>query len=253
MAKLKIQVPSGSSATLRDAYVSPTTINGTNIGGTGGDTSLAVPTIRIQYLRDSGGAVDNGFLVWQKGARKFEVNNTSNANVTVVSLVNRSSAAAEITTANTGAIRVNVAVITGANLANIGTGGGGYTNNRTYAYLTWASANVAGYATPVVGYQLTGNSGFLTSNISGNVQVVAINSATNVTISCPDQTVTANTTGRIQVTETFNAKRISNKYVWDWTDRKWRYYLGAPYTDGSSTISTQPAWQGVNLVRVDNA
>jgi hypothetical protein len=252
MAKLKIQTATGSS-TQRDAYVSPIQINGTNIGGTGGDTALSVPTIRIQYLRDSTGAVENGFIVFQKGARKFEVNNTSNANVTVVSLVNRSNAAAEITSANTGAIRVNVAVITGANLANIGTGGGGYTNARTFAYLTFTAANVAGYATPVVGYQLTGNSGFLTSNISGNVQVVAINSATNVTISCPDQTINSNNTGRIQVTETFNAKRISNKYVWDWSDRKWRFYLGTPYTDGSSTLSSQPTWQGVNLVRVDNA
>jgi hypothetical protein len=252
MAKLKIQTATGSS-TQRDAYVSPIQINGTNIGGTGGDTALSVPTIRIQYLRDSGGAVENGFIIFQKGARKFEVNNTSNANVTVVSLVNRSNAAAEITSANTGAIRVNVAVITGANLSNIGTGGGGYTNARTFAYLTFTAANVAGYATPVVGYQLTGNSGFLTSNISGNVQVVAINSATNVTISCPDQSITTNVTGRIQVTETFNAKRISNKYVWDWSDRKWRFYLGTPYTDGSSTLSSQPTWQGVNLVRVDNA
>ncbi len=136
--------------------------------------------------------------------------------------------------------------INNANIANIGATG----NNRTTAYITWNAGDVA---TSSNNFKVGQTINLTNSNVTGAVTLAAINSATNVTISCPDQTVTANTTGRIQVTETFNAKRISNKYVWDWTDRKWRYYLGAPYTDGSSTISTQPAWQGVNLVRVDNA
>ena len=59
MAKLKIQTASGSS-TQRDAYVSPTLINSNHIGGVGGDTALAVPTIRCSFLRDSGGAVQTG-------------------------------------------------------------------------------------------------------------------------------------------------------------------------------------------------
>jgi hypothetical protein len=254
MAKLKIQhtrtgAPGyeASATIVEDSYVSPTQINGTNIGGTGGDTDQTVPTIRISYLRDTGGAVDTGYIITQKGSQKFEVNNSSDANTSVVSLVNLT--ASELTVANTATILANTMIITGANLANIGTGGGGYTDNRAYAYVTFATANVAGNSAPGIGYQFTGNSGFLT----GNVTVVAINSATNVTVSCATQTVTANTTGRIQVTNSFNVKRISNKYVWDWDNTKWRYYLGDPYSSGATILSSQPEWQSVILVRVDNA
>ena len=250
MAKLKIQhTYTGANATtiVTDSFVSPTQINGTNIGGTGGDTDQTVPTIRISFLRAVGAALDTGYIITQKGSQKFEVNNSSDANTTVVSLVNLQ--ASELTAANTATIVANTMIITGANLANIGTGGGGYTNNRAFAYITYATANVAGNSSPGIGYQFTGNSGFLT----GNVTVVAINSATNVTVSCATQTVTANTTGRLQVTNQFNVKRISNKFVLDWANEKWRYYLGAPYSSGAAILSSQPEWQSVILVRVDNA
>jgi len=92
MAKLKIQhtrtgaagYEAGASI-VTDSYVSPTQINGTNIGGTGGDTDQTVPTIRCSFLRDTGGAVDTGYIIFQKGMRKFEVNNSSEANTTVAS------------------------------------------------------------------------------------------------------------------------------------------------------------------------
>ena len=250
MAKLKIQhTYTGANATtiVTDSFVSPTQINGTNIGGTGGDTDQTVPTIRIRFLRAVGAALDTGYIITQKGSQKFEVNNSSDANTTVVSLVNRQ--AGELTAANTATIVANTMIITGSNLANIGTGSGSFTNNRTFAYITYATANVAGNSSPGIGYQFTGNSGFLT----GNVTVVAINSTTNVTVSCTDQTVTANTTGRIQVSNQFNVKRISNKYVLDWANEKWRYYLGAPFSSGAAILSSQPEWQSVILVRVDNA
>ncbi len=250
MAKLKIQhtyIGANATTIVTDSFVSPTTINGTNIGGTGGDTSQTVPTIRISFLRAVGAALDTGYIITQKGSQKFEVNNSANANTTVVSLVNLQ--ASELTAANTATIVANTMIITGANLANIGTGGGGFTNNRAFAYITYATANVAGNSSPGIGYQFTGNSGFLT----GNVTVVAINSTTNVTVSCATQTVTANTTGRIQVTNQFNVKRISNKFVLDWANEKWRYYLGAPFSSGAAILSSQPEWQSVVLVRVDNA
>jgi len=250
MAKLKIQhTYTGANATtiVTDSFVSPTQINGTNIGGTGGDTDQTVPTIRIRFLRAVGAALDTGYIITQKGSQKFEVNNSANANTTVVSLVNRQ--ASELTAANTATIVANTMIITGANLANIGTGGGGFTNNRAFAYITYATANVAGNSSPGIGYQFSGNSGFLT----GNVTVVAINSATNVTVSCATQTVTANTTGRIQVVNQFNVKRISNKFVLDWDNEKWRYYLGQPFSSGAAILSSQPEWQSVVLVRVDNA
>ena len=140
-------------------------------------------------------------------------------------------------------ILANVNSITGANLVNIGTGGGGYTNNRAYAYLNWAAANVTGYATATVGHQVSG------TGLTGNITVVAINSATNVTVSCSTQQVT--TAQKTTIKETFNTSRISNKYVWDWASTKYRYWLSAPYTTGS-TLSTQPNWQAVTFVQVDS-
>lgn len=258
MAKLKIQKThtggdgaEASAAITSDSYVSPTTINSTHIGGVGGNNSQTIPTIRTYYLRNTGGATDTGYVIFQKGMRKFQVNNTSNANSTVMTLVNKLST--ELTTANTGIIRANTQIITGANLANIGTGGGSYTDNRAYAYVTFAAANVAGNSQPTIGYQITAGAGGLgTGFLTGNVTVVAINSATNITVSCASQTVTTNALGRMQLTTSFAASRISNKYVWDWDSSKWRYYFGNPYTDGSTILSSQPTWQNVILARVDN-
>jgi hypothetical protein len=255
MAKLKIQktytgAPGfQAGATINvDKFVSPITITSNNIGGTGGNEDQTVATIRISYLRDTAGAVDTGYILAQKGSNKFQVNNTSEANSSIVTLVNRLST--ELTAANTATIQANTMIITGANLANIGTGGGGYTNNRAFAYVTYATANVAGNSTPGIGHQLqSASSGWLT----GNVTVVAINSATNVTVSCATQTVTGNTTGRMSVTDTFNVYRISNKYVWEWDNSKWRYWLSDPYSSGATPLSSQPEWQSVILVRVDNA
>ena len=248
MAKLKIQHTRTGAAgyeagatIVEDSYVSPTLINGNHIGGTGGDNDQTVPTIRVRYLRDAAGAVDTGYIIAQKGMRKFEVNNTSDANTTVVSLVNKLST--ELSAANTATILANVATYAGANVANIGTGGGGYTNNRAYAYVTWTAANVTGYSTPSTDHQLAG------TGLTGNVTVVAVNSATNVTVSIATQTVTNAQPGT--VTEGFNAARITNKFVYEWDNTKWRYWLANPYSTGS-VLSSQPAWQGVVFVRVDN-
>ncbi len=239
MAKLKIQ-KTANGVTV-DSYVSPTLISGNHIGGTGGDNDQTVNTIRARFLRNSGGAVDTGYIIFQKGMRKFEVNNTSDANTTVATLVNALST--ELSTANTMTILANVNSVAGANLANIGTGGNGYTNNRQYAYLTWVAGNVTGYATPTVGHQVSG------TGLTGNVTVVAVNSATNITVSCATQTVTTAQTTTIK--ETFNVSRISNKYVWDWSNTKYRYWLSAPSTSGT-TLSSQPTWQGVTFVQVDS-
>jgi hypothetical protein len=239
MAKLKIQhtytggagYQAGASVTV-DSYVSPTQINGTNIGGTGGDNDQTVPTIRIRYLRETTSAVDTGYIRAQKGSMKFRVNNTSDANTSIVTLVNALST--ELATANTATILCNVATINGANIANNGA--------RTSAYVTYIAGNVTGVQTPVVGHQLSG------TGLTGNVTVTALNSTGNITVSCSNQTVT-NTQANIK--ETFNVQHISNKFVWDWSENKYRYYLGQPYNTGS-VLSSQPAWQGVVLVNVDN-
>ena len=245
MTKLKIQKkynnPNATTTTV-DSYVSPTLINSNHIGGTGGNEDQTIPTISCSFIRDTGGAVDTGYILFQKGMRKFEVNNTSEANTTIATLVN--SLASDLTQANTMVIRATIADISGANVANIGTGGGSYTDNRAFAYVTWVAGNLTGYSTPTVGYQIEG------TNLTGNVTVVAINSTTNVTVSCATQTVAAE---QADITETFAASRITNKYVWDWTNTKWRYWFSDPYTDAVSVLNSQPNWQAVTFVKVDNA
>jgi len=241
MAKLKIHhtTPSGANV---DAYVIPIEINSTHIGGTGGNNGQPVETIRNRYLRETTSAVDTGYIITQKGTKQFRVNNTSNANSTVVSLVNLQSG--ELTEANTATILVNVAEISGANLANIGTGGGGYTDNQDYAYVTWAAANVTGYSTLTVGHQITGTSA------TGNLTVVATNSTGNVVVALGTSQDVSDE--QVDMKVTFAAKRISNKYVNDWQDNKWRYFLTAPYGDGTAQTGG-PGWAANTLVQVDSA
>lgn len=240
MAKLKIQKTANGITV--DSYVSPTTINGNYIGGTGGDNDQTVPTIACSFIRDSGGAIDTGYIIFQKGMRKFQVNNTSDANTTVATLVNVQSGA--LTQANTMSIGATVLNVTGANTANIGTGGGGYTNNRQYAYVTWVAGNVSGYtSTPTVGHYLNG------TGLSGSTPIVAINSATNVTVQCSTQTVSA---AQNNISESFPISRISNKFVWDWDNTKYRYWFSSAYNGGETTLSSQPTWQEDAFVSVDN-
>ena len=251
MAKLKIQHTrtgaagyEASATIVTDSFVSPTTINGNAIGGTGGDTDQTVPTISCSFIRDTGGAVDTGYIIFQKGMRKFEVNNSSDANTTVASLVNLTSA--ELTTANTMVITANTATIVGANVANIGTGGGGYTNNQLFAYVTFAAGNVTGVATPPIGTQINGTS------LTGNVTVVAVNTTGNVTVGLYGG-AQAVSTEQANISSSFSVSRISNKFVWSWNLTKYRYWLSAPYTDSVSVLSSQPGWQAVTFVRVNNA
>lgn len=293
MAKLKIQKTnqtSGFTSNVVDSYTGPETINSNYLGGTGGFTDQTVATIQPSVQVRSATAT-TGSIVFQKGMRKFLVsdentvndedmvvgqdyrinsvgttdwaaagaganantNDVFNAlavgagtgtvqNVGVCTLVN--ALASELSTANTMVIRTTVSTITGANVANIGTGGGGYTNNRAYAYVTWTAANVTGYATPTVDHQIVGTS------LTGNVTIVAVNSATNVTVSCATQTVSAE---QASVSESFAASRITNRYVWDWSNTKWRYWFAAPYADNSGLLSSQPAWQANVFVQVASA
>jgi hypothetical protein len=240
MAKLKIQKTNSVTSTVVDSYVSPTLINGNHIGGTGGDNSQTVPTIRCSFLRSTASAVDTGYILFQKGMRKFEVNNTSDANTTVATLVNKLST--ELTAANTMSIVATTATIVGANVANIGAGSGSFTANQDYAYVQYASGNVTGNPTITVGHQITGTS------LTGNVTVVAVNSTGNVTVSVATQDVSDE---QINVSVQFNASRITNKYVWDWNNNKYRYWFSAPsYTAGA--ISSQPDWQDTVFVQVAN-
>ena len=275
-----------SASIVNDSYNSPTTISSNHIGGVGGFTSQTIATIQPTVKVRSASATVGSILA-QKGRKKFEVsdqntvqdenivagqqyrilsvgttdwaalgagpNPTTNdiftakiagtgltttgtvQNVSTCTLVNR--LAAEVTSANTMTILATVADISGANVANNGA--------RTSAYITWVSANVTGYATPTVGYQISGTA------LTGNVTITAVNTSTNVTVSCADQTVS---NAQANISQTFNISRISSKYVWDWqsTPTKWRYWFGDPQA-GSGQLSSQPTWQANTFVKVANA
>lgn len=245
MAKLKIQKtytnPDATTTTV-DSYVSPTTISSNHIGGTGGNNDQTVPTIRCYFLRDIGGAVDTGYILLQKGMRKFEVNNVSEANTTVATLVDAQ--LDSLVQANTMSIAATAMNISGANVANIGAGSGSYTNNREYAYVTWTGANVAGYTTsPTVGYYFNG------TGLTGSATIVEVNSDTNVTVQVSNQTVSST---QADMTETFQVSRITNKFVWDWYNTKYRYWFAAATNGAGATLSSQPAWQDDGFVSVES-
>lgn len=96
MAKLKIAHKSGDR--LIDQHISPTIANvGGYYGGTGGEsqtlTTTAVKTIAVDYNNSANVQVADGYIVTQKGIRKFLVANVAAASVstsdytTIVTLV----------------------------------------------------------------------------------------------------------------------------------------------------------------------
>jgi hypothetical protein len=85
MAKLKIAHKS-ASGTLHDQKTSPTAANvGGYYGGTGGEnatlTTTGVKTILIEYNTASNVQVADGYVVAQKGIRKFLAANVATASV----------------------------------------------------------------------------------------------------------------------------------------------------------------------------
>lgn len=208
MAKLKI-AHLASGGTLHDLKVSPTLVNGVNVGGTGGNTSITgqqiQPTVKV-----GASSATTGSILAQKGAHKFRVWDGSSAGV--CTLVNRFTPTAN----DTMSIQVNTALLGSANV--VATGGA-----QTFTYVNWATANVAGPVTPAAGMTLTG------TGITGNVVIDSITTVAglanaNVTIS--SQTVSAQNFTDVDVSVC--AWRISNKFVHDFSDTKYRYHLAAP-------------------------
>ena len=76
MAKLKITKTSASGV-LVDAHISPTIVNGYNVGGTGGLTSQAGQQIR-PYVKIGSASAAAGSILFQKGAHKFRVTDGTN-------------------------------------------------------------------------------------------------------------------------------------------------------------------------------
>lgn len=202
MGKLKItQTSSLTNVTYPeptlDRYVSPTLVGGAHIGGTGGLTSQAglqlQPTV---YL--TGGSQTTGSIIAQKGAHKFRVTDGTRTGDCV--LTNSGTL-----TAGQMNLQINLAQATFANLtATTGSA-------TTFAYVTYATANVSAYSPIGALSTLTGTG--LTGTVT--VQSVSVSGGlANANVSFSSQTVS-----NIAGTGTFNssvyASRVSNKFVYD--------------------------------------
>ena len=238
MAKLKItQSSSITNVTypkpIADRYTGPQSINGTYVGGTGGDTGQAGRQIQGQvYIKGASSA--QGFIIAQKGSHKFRVQDAS-TNKGTCTLTNSPNPTAGqmniLLTLNTGA----------ANIAAANVAGGATSTTITYDTRT----TVTGPAQlPRVGDYISFTGGAPSASIGTFVQVTAVNGTT----------ITIGTTGNVAVTNgvTVNtctyASKINNRHVWDWTSdgqldstsgtttfytsgynpTRWRYHLAAP-------------------------
>lgn len=275
--------PDGSTQ-LIDRYTMPTQIpTGTYVGGTGGYTAQTgrqiQPTVKVGSATASVGSV-----LKQKGSHKFQVSDENtvadesvtlgnayrinsvgstdwaamgagpNANTnevfvakavgsgtgtvqnvgecTLVNLVTP-------TAANTMSILCTAANVSNANIANIGANVSG---NRTTAYITWNSGDVVG---GTANFKTGQTINLINSNVTGTVTIATVNSTSNLTVTLGSaQTVPVGNTSAI--TATFQASKISNKYVWDFLDggtaessstggftgttnpNRFRYHLAAP-------------------------
>lgn len=218
MAKLKIQ-KTGPSGTVKDAFVSPTIIDGAHFGGTGGNTGQTGKQIQGQ-VHIAGQTSAQGFIVAQKGTRKFRVQD-ANTNVGDCTLANTPNPAAGQMN-----ILVNLSTITNASLSATSS-----TNNgpATSANVIYTTTNVTGpVATPRVGDYVIG--------FTGNASVAQI---TGVSVVGTTATVTIAVTGNVTsssatVTDSTYASRITNKFVYDFGNdgngypNKFRYRLAVP-------------------------
>jgi hypothetical protein len=208
MAKLKIAHSSGGE--LRDLNVSPTIVNGTNVGGTGGLTSITGQQIQPQVFV-TGGSSTTGSILTQKGARRFRVTDgTLTGSCTLVNNPNLTAGQMNIlVTLNTGA----------ANIAAANVAGGATSTTVTYDTRTAVTGPVS---FPRVGDYLIWTSP--SANVGGVVAVTAVNGTTDFTIGTVGNV--ADHTGVVLSTATY-ANRISNKFVIDYNNVKFRYHLAA--------------------------
>jgi len=203
MAKLKITQSTSVTnvtypgPTVGDRYVSPTTIGGSPIGGTGGLTSQTGRQIQGQsYI--NGASSQQCSILAQKGSHKFRVQDANGAKG-VCTLVNNPNVSAGkmniLLTLNTA-----TASVAAANVA-----GGATQTTVTFSGVTGP------VALPRVGDYLSWTAP--SANIGTFVQVTAMNGST-ATIGTVGNVATA--TGVAVSTCTY-ASKINNKYVWDWT------------------------------------
>jgi len=206
MAKLKI-TRTETSGQIHDRYVSPTSVNGAHVGGTGGLTSQTGYQIQPQvYI--TGGSSLPGSILLQKGRKSFRVTDgTLKGDATLTNSPNL--------TAGQMNILINISTVS-ANVAAANVAGG-----ATSTYVSWTGTPTGPITTPRVGDYIIGFTG-----TAGVAQVTAVNTSSNVTIAVSGN-VAAQTAN---ITDSTYASRITNKFVYDFNGNKLRYHLAAPDT-----------------------
>jgi hypothetical protein len=165
-------------------------VSGTNWDQFGAGVNANTNDVFTAKIAGSAAVVDNGTV----------------QNVATCTLVNK----ATPTAANTMSIVCTAANVSNANVANIGANTAG---NRITAYVTWNAGDVVG---GTANFKVGQTINLINGSLTGNLTISAINSSANLTVTTDtNQAIAANTTG---FTATFQASKISNKYVWDFLD-----------------------------------
>lgn len=162
-------------------------VSGTNWTQFGAGPNANTNDVFVAKIAGSAAVVDNGTV----------------QNVGECTLVNQMTP----TAANTMSIVCTACNINNANIANIGATG----DNRTTAYLTWNTGDIA---TTASHFKVGQTINLTNSNVTGNLTITTINSSSNLTVTTDTaQTIPVGNTSAF--TATFMASKISNKYVWD--------------------------------------
>ena len=217
MAKLKI-TNTDTSGQIHDRYTMPTSINGAFVGGTGGNTTQTGRQIQA-VAKIGSGTAGNSSIIAQKGIRKFRVYNaTDGAGICTLANIYTPTAA------STMSIRVDLSEAT-ANIAAANVAGGATQTYVTYA----ASSNLVGPRDLAVGDWLQG---FASSSIGSFGALVTAVNATLFGGTVANITVAVNGNVAAQsgqtITNSRQAARINNKYVYDFSGNRYRYHLAIP-------------------------
>ena len=220
---LKITNTEAYNSQIHDRYTSPNQINSAYIGGTGGNTSQTGRQIQ-PIVFCVGGTQGTGSIITQKGRKEFFV--TDGTLAKQCALINGANTVITSTTgltANTMVIIADVSAISAANIAAANVAGG-----ATVGFVTYANTAITGFQNPAVGSSILGFSG----NAAAAV-VVAVNAtANNGTLCNVSVSLLGNVASQtaVAVTNSFYVQRISNKFVHDWLNVKYRYHLATADT-----------------------
>lgn len=254
MAKLKIsKTPTGDTgtgATRTDQHTGPNQITSGGItsypGSVGGVYTQAGPQIHAQA--NTGNGVTSASLLRAKGEHKFLCSDgTSNKICTLVNSMVPDGP-------NSGLGQVSVPVYTAYTYwANITAQGSATTS--TYMTYSMAAANAAPSGPAfVVGSRVMG------TGIAGNVTITAYNPGTvingitygNVTLGFSSQTVSAASANRNTPMQVgFFASKLTNRWVWDFNNNKYRYWSQLPTT--SNTYAVDKAAGTTGFVQIPDA